>query len=131
MLYWDVEDMKIRGVYTNSYYTFNNEEYLYYEMKKGHYYSVYKLDLSYFREFCAEISAFYTCQDLFGIMYNNGNMWSVPVGNKPCAVYVNANFCYVLTDITYVYADAASGVSEDRVSEMITEALGVIENGTY
>jgi hypothetical protein len=109
VLHWDIDDMKIRGVYTNNYYTFNNEDYLYYEMKKGHYYSVMRLERTYFKEVCEEISAFYTCKDLFGIMYNNGNTWSVPVGNKPCAVYVNSDFCYVLTDITYVYADAASG----------------------
>lgn len=57
-------------------------------------------------------------------------------------VYVE-NIRYIPIDVNVIPIDhdtitvqagrlvAAGGVSEDRVSEMITEALGVIENGTY
>ena len=50
------------------------------------------------------------------------------------AIPINADFIPIDHDTITIQDGrlvAAGGVSEDRVSEMITEALGVIENGTY
>ena len=131
VIHWDLDETNIYGVYANEYLAFQKQSGLEYIMKKGHYYQFRALQLSDFKAFCNKYGRdggnteyYFGVQDNLPVIYS-------PVSTNIFALYYNVSKCYVMTDVTYVYADAASGVSEDRVSEMITEALGVIENGTY
>jgi hypothetical protein len=129
VIHWDLDETNIYGVYANEYLAFQKQSGLEYIMKKGHYYQFRQLQLSDFKAFCNKYGRdggnteyYFGVQNSLPVIYS-------PVSTNIFALYYNVSRCYVMTDVTYVYADAA--VSEDRVSEMITEALGVIENGTY
>ena len=129
VIHWDLDETNIYGVYANESLAFQKQSGLEYIMKKGHYYQFRALQLSDFKAFCNKYGRdggnteyYFGVQNSLPVIYS-------PVSTNIFALYYNVSRCYVMTDVSYVYADAA--VSEDRVSEMITEALGVIENGTY
>lgn len=130
VIYWDLEETNLLGVYANNYLVFSKQSGLEYIMKKGHYYQFRELQWDYFKAFCDKYGREGNTEYYFGVQNDLPVLFS-PVSQNIFAIYYDNMKCYVFTDVTYVYADAASGVSEDRVNELINEALGVIENGTY
>ena len=120
--------MEIQGCYTDSSKNFKKSNNFFFRLQKGHYYSTYYLEYDSFRNFYNEFGAYPLSEYYFGIAYNDPYV-SYTVGHNPCALYCGASAAILFTDITYVYADAA--ITEDRVNELINEALGVIEDGTY
>ena len=131
VIYWDMDNMDIHAAYTdpNSNYDIKKMDYGKRTFKKGHYYACKSVGAVDMRTFAGK----YGDRNLplyYGISTSASLKTSPITDSSICLWYGRDYTCYAFKDITHLLL-ADNVASEERVSEMISEALGVIENGTY